>query len=67
MEASANLVDLKASVFDLKIGVAADTKIGIKDDSATVGVGGTSITLGRKIGISVFGTGIGVDFGRIFK
>ena len=67
VEASANLVDLKASVFDLKIGLAADSKIGIKDDSATVGVGGTSITLGRKIGISFGGTGFGIDFGRIFK
>jgi len=67
VEASANLVDLKASVFDLKIGVAADTKIGIKDDSATVGFAGTSLTIGRKIGISVFGTGIGIDFGRFFK
>jgi len=67
VEASANFVDIKASVFDLTIGVAADTKIGIKDDSATIGVAGTGITIGRKFGISVGGTGFGIDFGRFFK
>lgn len=61
---SANLVDAQASVFDLTLGVGLDTGVGIQDDSFTVEALGCGFTLGRKVGISVFGTSFGVDFGR---
>lgn len=61
---SANLVDAHASVFDLTLGVGIDTGAGIHDDSFEVKALGCGFTLGRKVGISVFGSSFGVDFGR---
>ena len=66
VDLSANLVDMKASIFDATIGVSASTGAGIKDDSLKVEFLGTGVTLGRKIGIGVFGTSFGVDLGRLF-
>ena len=66
VDASVNLVDMKASVFDGKIGLSAKTGVGVKDDSVEVKAFGTGITLGRKVGISVLGTSFGIDFGRLF-
>ena len=61
---SANLIDAEASVFDATLGVGLDTEVGVHDDSFTVEVLGTGITLGRKVGISVLGSHFGIDFGR---
>ena len=66
VDASVNLVDMKASAFDCKIGLSASTGGGIRDDSVEVKALGTGITLGRKVGISVAGTSFGIDFGRFF-
>ena len=61
---SLNLIDAKASVFDLTLGVGADTGAGIEDDSLNIEFLGTGITVGRKVGISVLGNSVGIDFGR---
>jgi hypothetical protein len=65
-EAGLHLVDAQASIFNLKIGAAADTGLGIADDSVTVKALGCGFSLGRKVEISVFGSGFGIDFGRLF-
>lgn len=64
--ASINLVDAKASVFDLTLGLGVGTDIGIKDGSWNSHVAGCGITVGKKIGISVFGSSIGIDISRFF-
>ena len=61
---SANLVHATGSVFDIVLGVGLDTGFGVKDDSITAEVLGCGITLGRKVGISVFGSSFSIDFGR---
>ncbi len=65
-EAGVHLVDAQASIFNLKIGASADTGAGIVDDSITVKALGCGFSVGRKIEISVFGSGFGIDFGRLF-
>ena len=66
VDLSVNLVDMKASAFDCKLGLSASTGVGVKDDSIKVEALGTGITLGRKVGISVLGNSFGIDFGRFF-
>ncbi len=61
------LIDAQVSVFNLTLGLGADTGIGIKDDSVTVKLLGTGLQVGRVVGIGVFGTSFGVDFGRVFN
>ncbi|GAA6035075.1 hypothetical protein JCM8097_002172 [Rhodosporidiobolus ruineniae] len=65
-EVAANLVKLQASVFEAQVGVALDTGIGIKDGSWTTEVLGTGFSFGRRTSVSFFGTGFGVDLGRLF-
>jgi len=67
--ATANLVDLKASIFDLNLGIGANCQVGWSDDDKAVKVEvlGCGITIGRKVAISVFGSSFGVDFVRLFK
>ena len=61
---SANLINAKASVFDLNLGVGVDTGVGVHDDSVTLEAAGCGFTVGRKVGVSVLGNSFGVDFGR---
>lgn len=65
-DASINLLDAKASVFDLKLGVGVETGAGIKDGSLDGHVLGCGFTFGKKMSISVFGNSIGIDIGRFF-
>ncbi|THH02404.1 hypothetical protein EW026_g413 [Hermanssonia centrifuga] len=65
-EAHVNLLKAKASVFDLSLGLGVDTDVGVKDGSVGLHLAGCGITVGRKLSISAFGTGIGIDFGRFF-
>ena len=66
VDASVNLVNAKASVFDCTIGLSASTGAGIKDDSVKVEYLGTGFSIGRKISVGAFGTSFGVDLGRLF-
>jgi hypothetical protein len=65
-EAGVHLVDAQASIFNLTIAASADTGGGIVDDSVTLKALGCGFSVGRKIEISVFGSGFGVDLGRLF-
>lgn len=47
-------------------GVGVGTGAGIKDDSVTVKVAGCGVQVGRKVGVSVLGNSVGVDFGKVF-
>jgi hypothetical protein len=64
VDAQVNLVDLKASVFDLNLGVGVKTDIGVKDYSVGGHVLGCGFTVGKKTSISAWGSTIGIDFGR---
>ncbi|KAF9987714.1 hypothetical protein BGZ65_002228 [Modicella reniformis] len=66
VDANVTLMKTQASIFDAQIGLGVDTGFGIKDDSVEVELAGCGITLGRKVGISVFGTNFSVDFGQLF-
>lgn len=65
--ASLNLIDGQVSVFNLTLGLGADTGLGIKDDSVTLEALGCGFQLGRVVSVSVFGSSFGVDFGRVFN
>ena len=65
-EAGVHLPKVEASAFDLNLGVGLDTGGGIKDDSLEVKALGCGVTVGRKVGISVFGASFGIDFGKLF-
>lgn len=54
-----------AAGFEIDLGVGLDTGIGIKDDSFSVELEGCGFTIGRKIGISVFGASLSLDFGGL--
>ena len=64
--ASICLVGGQVSIFNFKLGAGVSTGAGIKDDSVSVKVLGCGVTVGRKVGISVFGSEFGVDFGKLF-
>ena len=64
-DASLNLFEAQASVFDLDLGVGVKTGLGFKDGSIDFHVLGCGITIGRKVGISAFGSGIAIDFGSV--
>jgi hypothetical protein len=66
VEANVSLVKAEASIFDLNLGIGVDTGFGIKDDSLGAKFAGCGIEIGRKVSISVFGSGFGIDFGRLF-
>jgi len=66
VEANVSLVKAEASIFDLNLGLGVDTGLGIKDDSLGVKFAGCGFEIGRKVSISVFGSGFGIDFGRLF-
>lgn len=64
IEARVCLVELSASVFELKIGPGVDTGLGLKDDSIKASLLGCGFTVGRKIAISHFWGSFGIDLGR---
>lgn len=65
--ASLELVGGSASIFELKLAIGVDTGIGIKDDSLSVEVLGTGLSIGRKVGVTVLGSEFAIDFGRVFS
>jgi hypothetical protein len=65
VEANVSLVKAEASIFDLTLGIGVDTGLGIKDDSLDLKFAGCGFQIGRKVSISVFGCGFGIDFGRL--
>lgn len=64
--AGIHLAEGSVSIFDLKLGLGVSTGAGIKDDSVELKVLGCGVTVGRKLAISVFDTGFGIDFGKLF-
>lgn len=66
-EAGVSLINAQVSLFDLNLGVALDTEVGIKDDSLVIEALGCGFKIGRKVSISVFGSSFGIDFGRLFS
>ncbi|KAF5013877.1 hypothetical protein FDECE_158 [Fusarium decemcellulare] len=67
VDAKINLVELKASAFDLNIGLGGQTDIGLNDYSVGAHVAGCGFTFGKKISISALGSSIGIDLGRLFS
>lgn len=64
--AAINLVELKASAFDLNLGLGVETGVGFKNYSFDIHAVGCGFTIGKKVSVSVFGSGFGIDFGRFF-
>ena len=64
--AGVSLIGGSVSAFDFNLGAGVSTGGGIKDDSVSAKFLGTGVTLGRKVGISVFDNEISVDFGKLF-
>ena len=62
--ASVNLVDAKASSFDLTLG-AGVTTAGGRVMTVTVPGRGLGATVGQKIGVNAYGNCIGVDLGTL--
>jgi hypothetical protein len=65
-EIGVDLISAQAAIFDLNLGYALTTGIGLQDGSLEVEVAGCGITIGKRVGISAFGTGVSIDFGRLF-
>jgi hypothetical protein len=65
-EAGAYLMKADAGAFHGALGVAADTGIGCKDQSFGCKVLGCGVRVGRVCEISAFGSGIGIDWGKLF-
>ncbi|KAG0337810.1 hypothetical protein BG005_003932 [Podila minutissima] len=63
VEANVSLFKAKASFLDFNLSVGIGTGTGIKDDFKVAGCG---FQIGCKVSISVFGSTVGVDFGRLF-
>lgn len=61
---SANLIDVNAACFDITIGIGVETGAGVHEGSVTFKFMGCGITLGRKLGISIFGCTFAIDFSR---
>ena len=64
--ANIRLVGGNVSIFHFDVGAGVSTGIGIKDDSISTEIAGTGVTVGRKCEISLFGSKVGVDFGKLF-
>ncbi|KAJ7580429.1 hypothetical protein C8J56DRAFT_961550 [Mycena floridula] len=63
---SLNLVGGTASAFSANLGFGVATGVGIRDEAIEVEVLGCGITVGKRIGISVFGNSIEINFGKFF-
>ena len=53
--------------FHYHVGAGVGTGGGIKDDSLSLKVAGTGVQVGRKVGVSLFGTEVSYDFGKLFN
>ena len=66
-DAKLKLAGGSAGPVDLNLGVGVSSGVGIKDDSVNVKVAGCGVTVGRKIGVSVFDNSISFDLGKFGK
>ena len=57
-------VDADVGPLHVKAGVGVGTDIGYKDGSISGHIAGCGITIGKKIGISVLGNELALDFGK---
>lgn len=64
--ASANLVDMEAGPFTGTLGAGVDSEVGYKDQSVGFKVLGSGVRVERVCEISVFGSKIGIDWGKLF-
>jgi hypothetical protein len=64
--ASANIVDVEAGPVTGTVGLGVDAEVGYKDQSVGFKVLGTGVRLGRVCEISVLGSKIGIDWGKLF-
>jgi hypothetical protein len=64
--ASINLVDAEAGPFTGTLGVGVDEEFGFRDESVGFKVLGTGLRVGRVCEISVLGSKIGIDWGKLF-
>lgn len=67
VDAKINLVDLKASLFDLNLGLGLQTDIGVKDFSVGGHLAGCGFTVGKRTSISAWGSTFAIDLGRLFQ
>ncbi|GLC33012.1 hypothetical protein PLESTB_000380600 [Pleodorina starrii] len=69
VNAGVHLVDADVGAFRLKLGAGVSTGAQMKDNSVEAKVAGCGVTLGQKIGVSVFDNEFSIDLkklGRFF-
>ena len=59
---STNLIDAKASGFEMTLGFGLNTGAGFHNDSFTINALGSGFSIGRQTKFSIFGNSFGVDF-----
>ncbi|KAH6902754.1 hypothetical protein BKA70DRAFT_1304422 [Coprinopsis sp. MPI-PUGE-AT-0042] len=64
-EAYVRMADCAAGPVELKLGLGADSQLGFKDQSFKIKWLGTGVSIGRKVGFSIHGSGIVVDLSKL--
>lgn len=64
--AALNLVSGQVGPFDATLGVGVATGVGVRDEAVELKLLGCGFTVGKRIGISVAGTSVEINFGRFF-
>ena len=63
--AGVSLIGGNVSAVDFNVGAGVSTGVGIQDDSVQAKVAGCGVSIGRKMGISVFDNSISLDLGKL--
>ncbi|KAJ7023195.1 hypothetical protein C8F04DRAFT_1306148 [Mycena alexandri] len=66
IDAALNLVSGQVSVFNATLGLGLASGAGIRDEAVEVKLLGCGITVGKRVGISVAGSSVEINFGRFF-
>lgn len=64
VEAGVHVMKAQLGPVDMDVGVGVDTGVGVKDHSLSAKVLGVGFSIGKETSVSVFGSKIGVNFGR---
>ena len=67
VEARLKLAGGSVLFVDANLGLGVSSGIGIKDDSLDAKLAGCGVTVGRKIGVSVFDNSFSIDLGKLGK